>query len=220
MDPQVSASFIPKKPLVADPKRRRGGGSLFSLIALLIFITSVVAAGVTFAYTQYLKSAIVSKSDSLKRAQAAYDPGVIEELIRLDQRLSAGQTILGSHLAPSAIFNMLSIKTLEQVQFDQFSYTVNEEGKAELILSGKAANFSTIALQSDEFSASKMLKDVVFGDLTISPTTGRVSFTVTASIDPGSILFRNNLGTGAPSTPLNTTPSEPVDVPPATTTTP
>lgn len=193
MDPQVSASFIPKKPLVQD-SRPRSGASLLTLVAVLIFIASLVAAGATFAYTQYLKRSITAKSASLERAQSAYDPGVIEDLVRLDERLSAGKTLLAEHLSPSAIFSFLSIQTLEQVQLNSFSLDIGEDGSGALELTGEAASFSTIALQSDQFGASKVLKDLIFSDLVISPETGRVTFSVSAKVDPSLLLYSKNLG--------------------------
>ncbi len=192
MDPQVSTSFIPKKPLV--PARARGSASgLVLLLAILIFIGSVVAGGGVFAYDRYLKSTIASKQHSLELAQAAYEPGVIESLIRLDSRLGESKRLLGKHLAPSAIFMFLSTQTLERVQLTSFDYVVDESGAATLELVGVADTFSALALQSDQFGTSNVLRNVIFSNILISPTTGKVSFAVHADVDPSLLLYTKNL---------------------------
>lgn len=190
MDPQVSASFIPKKPLTGEPRRRgMSGGGLIGLSSMLIFIISLIAAGAVFAYTQYLNVSLSSKKDSLEKAQSAFNTEAIEDLIRLDQRLMASKTILSKHVAASAIFSFLSAETLESVQFNKFEFALDDDRAAVLTLSGQADNFSTIALQSDQFGASKVLSDVIFSDIVITPATGKVTFTVSAKVDPDFLLY-------------------------------
>lgn len=192
MDPQVSGSFIPKKPLAQGGGPRSTMG-IVVLASLLIFIASLLAGGATFAYTQFLKSSIAFKKDSLAKAQNAYDPGIIEDLIRLDSRIAESKRILGTHVAPSAVFAFLSLQTLEKVQFESFDLAVGSlEGGTTLTLKGEADSFSTIALQSDQFGASKVLKDVVFSDLVIAEG-GSITFTVTAKVDDEFLLYSKSL---------------------------
>jgi hypothetical protein len=49
-----------------------------------------------------------------------------------------------------------------------------------------------VALQSDQFGASKVLRDVIFSGITVNDA-GRVSFTVNASVDSQLLLYSNNL---------------------------
>ncbi|MBI2004924.1 PilN domain-containing protein [Patescibacteria group bacterium] len=188
MDPQATTSFIPKKPLIGESRR----GSTFGLLMLaciLIFIMSLVAAGATFLYEQYLKSAIISKSNSLSVSQNAFDQGVIQDLVRTDSLIRQSKTLLATHVAPSAIFDLLSNQTLEKVQFNKFEYSVGDSGVAIIHLDGSADSFSTIALQSDQFGASKVLKDTVFSNINISTETGRVTFSISAGVDPSLTLY-------------------------------
>jgi hypothetical protein len=119
---------------------------------------------------------------------------VIEDLIRLDNRLNAGRKILERHVAPSAIFAFLSTQTLERVRFTSFDYSAGDSGEALLELTGETDTFSTIALQSDQFGGSKALRDVIFSDIIISAETGRVTFSVSAKADSSLLSFTNNLG--------------------------
>ena len=188
MDPQATTSFIPKKPLVGESRR----GSTFGLLMLaciLIFIMSLVAAGATFIYEQYLNSAITSKSKSLTAYQNAFDKGIIQDLVRTDSLINQSKTLLATHVAPSAIFDLLSSQTLEKVQFSKFEYSVGDSGVAVIHLDGSADSFSTIALQSDQFGASKVLKDTIFSNINISAETGRVTFSISAGVDPSLTLF-------------------------------
>lgn len=199
MDPQVSGSFIPKAPLV-DTRRSAGGMGLLLIVAVLLLVLSVVGAGSVFAYQQILTTQIASKSDSLKRAEGAFEPDVIEQLSRLDSRITHAQTLLQNHTAPSAIFDYLSTITLEQVQFTDFTYQMGGDGSATIALSGVGDSFSTVALQSDQFGASRLLKDVVFSDVAIG-TGGRVTFTVKATLDPSLYLYAREANATA-ATPL------------------
>src|SRR6185369_14551368 len=96
MDPTVPNSFIPKKNLEGDYARRARGGAtgLILLLAILFFIASLVAAGVVFAYKNILIQSITNKSKSLELNEKAYDPGVIQELLRTDVRINQAQKLL------------------------------------------------------------------------------------------------------------------------------
>ncbi len=198
MDSQVSSSFIPKKPVTESPARRGGTGSLLFLLALLIFITSLVAGGGTFLYKQYLTSSLAAKDESLKRAEGAYDAGVIQDLIRLDGRIQEAKSLMDKHVAPSAFFTYLSGATLASVQFTEFAYDLQGDGTATISLAGKGNSFSAVALQSDEFGASRVLREVVFSDIKVGGT-GEVTFSVTAKVDSSLLQYRKNLTGGTSS---------------------
>lgn len=209
MDPQVSTSFIPKKPLV--PARARGSlGGLLVLVSILVLIASGVAAGAVFGYQQYLKSSIVSKSDSLQKAQAAYDANAIASLIRLDTRIKEAARVIDAHVAPSAIFTFLAEQTLEKVQLTSFDYQLQEDGVVDIAIEGTADTFSTLALQSDQFGSSDVLRDVIFSNILINPVNGKVNFTVHAGIDPAFILYSKHLRAQPPVIPA-ASESESVD---------
>lgn len=192
MDPQVPTSFIPKKPLVGES---RGGGGILNLIAVLIFLASLLSAGGAFAYQKYLDAALVSKDKSLKTAEGAFDTASIRDLERLDIRLSEARELIQSHVAPSGLFTFLSAATLERVQFTSLTLDIGAEGAGKLSMTGVADSFSALALQSDEFGEAKVLRDVVFSGIT-TDLAGRVQFSVTASVDPSILNYAKQAGTG------------------------
>ncbi len=203
MDPQVQASFIPKKSLDVSASSSGSPFGLFFLLALLIFIASIAAAAGAFLYQQYLTKAIADKSHSLSLAEGAYDPGVIKDLLRIDDRLTQSKKLLTNHTAISGVFAFLSTQTLEHVSFNKFDYSIDDAKTAKILLQGTADSFATVALQSDQFGGNKLLKNVVFADITIDQT-GKVGFTVSANLDPSLISYANSLGASAA---VSTTPA-------------
>ncbi len=191
MDPVVPTSFIPKKPLVGEASR--GGGGLLVLLAVLIFVASILAAGGAFAYGQYLNSALVDKNESLKKAEGAFDTASIIDLSRLDIRLGQARELLQSHVAPSGVFTFLSATTLERVQFTSLNLAVAPDGSAKILLTGVADSFSSLALQSDQFSTAKVLRDVVFSGISTG-ATGFVQFSVSANVDPSILSYAKQNG--------------------------
>lgn len=191
MDPQVQTSFIPKQALTQQ-QARGGGMGLFFLLAILLFVMSLVAAGAALGYTQILRGQIADKDSALKKDEGAFDAASIQTLLRLDSRLIEAEKLMNAHVSPSAVFALLSQITLQRVQYQSFDYQLQPDGSASIVLSGIADSYSSVALQSDQFSATKTLREVVFSGITVSET-GRVSFSVNASVDPSVLLYRNNL---------------------------
>lgn len=197
MDPQVPTSFIPKKPLVGES--RSGGGGIAMLLAVLIFIASLLSAGGAFAYGAYLDRAIESKKESLKTAEGAFDIRSIQDLERLDVRLEEAEHLIQNHVAPSGLFTFLSSATLERVQFTSLSLEVSAEGAGHITMAGVADSFSSLALQSDQFSVAKVLRNVIFSGIA-TDSTGRVIFSVSADVDRSLLSYAQSVGP-APQTP-------------------
>lgn len=187
MDPQVSTSFIPKEALNAE-KARTGGVGLFLLLSLLFFVLSIISAGGAFGYITILNQTLAGQKTSLDLQKGAFDPATIQDLMRLDSRIQQSKILLTKHVAPSAIFNFLSQNTLVNVQLTGFNYLLNADGTATIQLDGTADSFSTIALQSDALGQSSLLKDVIFSGITVD-ANNRVSFTVTATANPGLLSY-------------------------------
>lgn len=191
MDPQVSTSFIPKKALT-EQKVRAGGMGLFTLIAILVLLVSLIAAAAAFGYGQLVQKQLADKKAQLDINEGAFDPATIQVLVRLNSRLDQAKLLLAKHVAPSGIFDFLADNTLVNVQFTSMQYALNPDGTATVELDGEADSFSTVALQSDALGASQSLKDVVFSNITVEPS-GRVSFVVQATVDPSLISYSKEL---------------------------
>ena len=193
MEPQVGASFIPKKPLTAGTEPRSAASSLLMLAALLLFVASLLAAGGVFGYERLLKASIAEKDESLARAEGAFDTASIQDLVRLDDRMSESERLFAAHVAPSSVFDLLSTLALERVQFTGFEYVLRGDGSASVTLMGRADSFSSLALQSDELGASKALRNVIFSGINID-VGGGVVFTVDAVVQQPYLSYAKYLG--------------------------
>ena len=215
MDTQVRTSFIPKKAISAASAPRRGGGvGILFFIALLVFLASVALAGGSFAYAQYLARSIESKSDQLSRARAAFEPATIQDLLRLEDRLRYSKQVLDAHVAPSVLFKLLSEHTLASVSFNKMEYARTPDGESLLGLSGTTNTYSDIALQSDEIGKARALKDALFSGFSVQDS-GRVSFDISAKVDPGFLAYRSALAGGR--VPASDLPAAPTGTTGATT---
>lgn len=221
MDPQAPTSFIPKKSLDSSVVARGSAfGSLMLLISIFMFTISLLAAGGVFAYQGFLTKSIVDADASLQKAQEAFDLSTIQDLIRIDSRIKNARVLLQKHTAPSAVFAFLADQTLQTVQFNSFEYTLQDDGTASISMEGLGNSFASVALQSDQFGASKVLKDVVFSGIKVE-AGNTVTFTVKATVDaalinygkhlsvqPASQLLQQPLMTPASTTRASSTPAQ------------
>lgn len=192
MEPKFKTSFIPKKTLakgVPGGKRAKGSAAGFFMLTtgILAALTVLLAVGV-FLYQQYLIGSIERKSETLERARAAFEPALIQELVRLDKRIDVGQTLLENHIAPSAFFSALEEETLPSVRYTRLSLTESSDGQFILAMQGEARNFNSVALQADAFGRTRVVKDPIFSGLNIDEI-GRVVFELDAYLDKRQIRY-------------------------------
>jgi len=186
MAEEFNTSFIPKKTTEVGPRKRKASMSIFTLGGFIVFLIVAIASGGIFVYQRILERSIVSKRETLTRVQEAFEPSLIRELVRLDDRIKVSSTLLDEHIAPSSLLEMLERITLGTVRFNSFAFSVPEndiEDSIKLTMNGSATGFSAVALQSDEFGNNSYLSDVLFSNLVVT-RTGEVTFTATAVVDP------------------------------------
>jgi hypothetical protein len=197
MDSGIKASFIPDK----MPSHQQGGGSrisgggagdVFVLIATVALAASLALAAGVFLYDKFLESSVAKKGEQLERARAAFEPALIEELLRLDTRLSAADDVLNLHLAPSELFNLLEELTLQSVAFETFNYQMTEDGQITIQLKGKARSVNGVALQASVFGQHNAIVNPIFSDLDI--VEDGVTFSVAASINPSALRYTSVAG--------------------------
>ncbi|MBI2611110.1 hypothetical protein HYW60_04250 [Candidatus Kaiserbacteria bacterium] len=204
----VPQSFIPHEaPVAAGPVRRSGKGlaDLFALIAIVLLVASVALAIGIFLYREYLAASAASKIEQLERAKAAFEPSLIAELTRLDDRMQAASEILQKHIAPSAIFEMLERNTIGSVGFTSLDFEVADAENMAVQMDGVAGSVNGIALQADLFSEDGMFTSPVFSN--INREIDGVHFSLSASVDPLAINFAQLLVVPpAPAAPQQTFP--------------
>lgn len=190
MDPRLQTSFIPKKPITATAVSHSPRTiNLLSLIATILFIISIALAVAVFLYQNLLLKQIESDKASLDRAQGAFEPELIQQIIRLDSRIETGKTLLKSHLAITPFFDLLASVTLKSVRFRDFSFSYLAPDKILVTMKGQAQNYAAVALESDLLNQQKYLSNTVLGDLALEPT-GTIAFTVSTTLNPALVSYK------------------------------
>ena len=192
MEPKFSTSFIPKKTLATTTsvKKKSGAGSLgvVTLLTLIIALGAVVLSVGAFLYQQILEVNITRKTDTLERARAAFEPALIQELVRIDSRIESAEAILNDHITPSVLFETLEDLTLKSVQFKDFELVRVSDDKINLSMKGVADDFRGVALQAEVFGKSKIIRDPIFSELNLNQE-GRAVFSLSAFVDPSFVKF-------------------------------
>ncbi len=198
METAVPASFIPHDtPAASGGYRERSAGlpELALLISIILLVASSALAGGVFLYAQYLATASSSKVQQLDRAKAAFDPALIQKIMRLNDRLHAADALIGTHLAPTLFFDALQAATLSTVSFADLDLQADSAGMT-IKMSGVAQSVNSIALQADLFSKNGVIKDPIFSG--IDREQDGVHFALTAEVDPKAVGYGQLLRALAP----------------------
>ncbi len=229
MDTNFQTSFIPKKPLAEERAPVIPSTSIFSFIATLIFFAALASAAGMYFYEAGLNKSINAAKTSLNSARDSFEPALITKLKTLDRRLTNANLLLKNHIAVTPIFNALSATTLKSIQFTKFSYTTPVDRTAPILIrmSGKARDYSSIALQSDHLATNKNIHNPIFSNLNLDSTSGMVAFDLVFSVSPDLVRFTNNVSSlisqqgtlqTTPATPATNTTTTPSQTTPITTT--
>lgn len=209
-DAGTPGSFIPHDTAVA-PVRTRGSGlnDLLLLGGIVLFIASGALAIGVFLYAQFEDQQSSAKLAQLQRAEAAFEPSLIEQITRLDDRMHAAQSILGAHIAPTAFFQALNQATLQTVSFRSLDFEAPDPQHITLKMQGIAQSVNSIALQAEIFSKSGVISSPIFSN--IAREVGGVHFDFSAAVNPAALNYASfvasaggaiNAGGAAPSQTL------------------
>ncbi|MBA3550906.1 hypothetical protein H0W32_01715 [Patescibacteria group bacterium] len=193
MDPKFQTTFIPKKPLIQTTNNRSPRTiNFFTLISLIVFITTAILAAGVWGYQKYLTKNIITLETTLNTELEKFEPALVADLGRLDTRLKSAKSLLNQHIALSSLFDFLSKVTLPSVRFSSFRYAINGQ-KITLNMTGQARSFSAVALQASELQQEKNLNYIqnpLFSNLNLDEA-GNVKFDFTGTVDSNKILYRN-----------------------------
>jgi hypothetical protein len=194
MDPKFQSSFIPKASLnqAGKPqKKKRGSVGVFSIIATILFLTSLALSGGVYLYVKLTESGIERKAALLEEERRNFNPELISELSRLNKKIIAAGELAEQHIAPSAIFEALEETTLRSIRFTEMDFKYGTD-RHTITMRGEARNFASIALQSDLFGKHRAINEPIFSNLNLTEN-GNVSFVFSAVINRNSILYQNNM---------------------------
>ena len=169
-------------------------------------------------YLQYLKSVTTQKQAALQKAETAFDQQTITTLTRLDSRMTAADTLLNAHIAPSIFFDALNQTTLSTVSFQSLTFSEadgSDGSTVKLTMNGVARDINSVALQADIFGKSGIITDAIFSG--IDQEKDGVHFLITGTVDPAKITY-DSLVTGS-AAGVNALPGADADTPASQTTT-
>jgi hypothetical protein len=195
MEPKFTTSFIPKKQVAISSKGISSIApalSFSTLISTVIIMATVLFSAGLFLFRLTLEKGIQDQYSTLEKVKQSFEPTFISQATRLNKRIISSVKILDSHLAPSAIFELLEEFTLQTVSFKTFEFSDNIDGKIFVKGSGEGDSFASVVLQSDEFGKSGYMRDVLFSDLQPN-AAGNVNFVFEATLDPQLVLYAKGL---------------------------
>lgn len=171
------------------------------VIAVVLFIGSIGAAGFVVAWQHYLIKAREEAKVVLAKNQQQFNPPLIETLKKADTKITLAKTLMSRHLAVSNIFEIIGRLTAENIRFTSLDFSAPVASGAggakdgiKVTLRGVGTSFSAIAFQSSvfgrssEYGTNKVIKNPILSDLTLE-SNGSVGFTFTAMINPDDILY-------------------------------
>lgn len=215
METKFQTSFIPKKPLVAEASvHTHGSTSILMIIGTLLFIVSLVAAGLTFAGKALLLKVQEQSKINLAENEKRFNLPLIEDLKKANLKIDLAGQLLKNHIAASEALAMVGGLTVDRVRFSSFEFSSGASSDTSTSLAtpssqssgpvfkikmkGIADTFNSVAWQSDVFGRSqkygtnKVLKNPVLSDLTVD-ASGAVTFNFAADIVPTDISYEKVL---------------------------
>ena len=195
MDTNFQTSFIPKKPLAEERAPATRHTSLFTFIATIVFLGAVAAAVAVYFYKESLTKTIATQQAELSAARNAFEPSLITQLKTLDRRITDANTIVNNHIVISPIFDALQTNTLKSIQFTHFAYTMptNPGDPISVLMTGKARDYASIALESDQLATNKNIHNSIFSNLSLDDQTGLVTFNLSFTVDSDLVRYTNHL---------------------------
>lgn len=194
-----NTSFIPKQSMGTVPKRaprRKRSFSILSFVALVVFLGALLLSVGVFFYEDLTRDELAAKKQELADLKNTFSQSDIQNIQELDRRIEAAGALLAEHLSPSVVFDVLETTTQEELQYSTFSYKRNESGSAVVELSGEAARFNTVALQSQRFAGTDQLASAAFFGLDVLDGTEEggsgetsITFTVVGTSPMDTVLY-------------------------------
>lgn len=196
MDGDIKTTFIPKKaspiaPATGTAPVRQKATSFLNIIATLVFVVALLSSGGVYLYKLYLNRSIATMQETIDRAEKAFEPSLILELVRLDTRLKVSTQLLAKHTAFSPLFRFLEQSTLPEVSFTSFQFQY-DEGVPRVQMKGLATRYTPIAQQSNVLGESNLIVDHIFSNFALTDS-GRVSFDLNYALNPDLLLFTSRL---------------------------
>lgn len=186
VDNNTVPNFIPKKDDIAKAKRHinriRQYLNIFLYVSIGLFVIAVIAAVLLYLLNDWATSQLTQRQTDLFEARNEYKPAEVAELNRFDTRLRVATNLLRDHRRMHRVFSEIEDNVLSVVQLIDASFAYDESHNLIVTGSGEAADFESLALQSDQFTKSDFISNPIFTSFEENEE-GLVSFQYSFVID-------------------------------------
>ena len=122
METRFQTSFIPKKPITANVVAPRSTISIFFVLAVIMFLGSICAAGGVILWQKQLDAKHVALKQELDGEKKRFDANFLDLLKRKTRKITLAKQLLNNHLSVSNVFNLVGAITAENVRYNNFSF--------------------------------------------------------------------------------------------------
>ncbi len=187
----IPTSFVPHPTAVDRRQFENDFSGVFSFFAYMVLIIVFALAIGVFFYGRILASTQAAKETELAKAEAAIDQATVDDFVRLRDRLTSSQSLLGKHVALSNVFSALQTILPATVRLSSLHIAIDEAGSIKIEGSGYAKSFNSLAFASEVFSTDSRIKDVIFSKIGVTKDS-TIAFNLVASIDPKLVVYSPN----------------------------
>ena len=190
MEPKFQTSFIPKKPVDSSPKSYlyKQPSNIFSVIATLIFVVTLLIAGGLFGYRVMLNNEITAADNEITAARADFQEKTIKEIIRYNNQMEAANQILNNHIVIYPLLAQLEEQTLRNVSFETLKY-LREGDKVKIEGNVIAKSYNALAQQSEKFNSNKFLIEPTLSNFKLTEE-GLISGDFNSYVDSSLFSYR------------------------------
>jgi len=192
MEPKFQTSFIPKKPIMsADGSSGISvvrTTNIFSIIATVVFIMTVLVAGALFLYKTTIEGQIEAAKQEVEQAKESYGPEIIQKLIDASTKIQTANELLEQHVVVSEVMKELERLTVRRLRFDDFLYK-KVNGVPTLTMKGEVQNYNALAQQQEIFNNSTYMKNPEFAGFNLQEN-GFINVNFSAELDPSIVSYR------------------------------
>lgn len=194
-------SFIPKKPIDTSDvvvTTHRSGGGLIGFLCFFMVLISGLSYGGVYAYNKSLVSQKAELDQKLAKARDSIGTDFVSDMKRLNSRITGVKSLIDNHIVVTPIFKALQDTTLRTIVYNNFSYDFKTDDTTKktvvtVTLTGTAKSYAAIALQSDAFTKTPVIRNPIFSDLKINTKTNTVDFKLVFACDPKDLSYEHFL---------------------------
>ena len=194
MEPKFQTSFIPKKPIgstVSPSSNISAGGSLFSSIATVVFVITLLTSGALFVYKNILSGQVEQYDKEINDASNAIQPQKIQDLIDANSRVTVTKTLLDNHVVVSKLLTLLNDLTIKRIRFTSLNY-INKNKESSLSISLEAQTYNALVQEQSLLKSNEFIKNPVFSNFSLGDN-GFITVDFSATVDPSLVSYKKSV---------------------------